>query len=66
MTYPVFRELVSVVTSKQSPAISQQQAEGRVMGTPITQWFWSLDLKCAHFWHQSVMLTAEKRFTLKM
>ncbi|MEI2631657.1 MULTISPECIES: non-ribosomal peptide synthetase [Bacillus] len=65
MTYPVFRELVSAVTSKQSPAISQQQAEGRVMGTPITQWFWSLDLKCAHFWHQSVMLTAEKEVHLE-
>ncbi|MFT4401954.1 amino acid adenylation domain-containing protein [Bacillus sp. SW14] len=65
MTYPVFRELVSAVTSKQSVSISQQQAEGRVMGTPIAQWFWSLNLKCAHFWHQSVMLTAEKEIHLE-
>ncbi len=65
LTYPVFRELVSVVTSKQAPSIPQQKAEGRVMDTPITKWFWSLNLKCEHFWHQSVMLTAKKEISLE-
>ncbi|WP_343311530.1 amino acid adenylation domain-containing protein [Bacillus atrophaeus] len=65
LTYPVFRELVSVVTSKQAPSIPQQKAEGRVMDTPITKWFWSLNLKCEHFWHQSVMLAAKKEISLE-
>ncbi|SFI31810.1 non-ribosomal peptide synthase domain TIGR01720/amino acid adenylation domain-containing protein [Bacillus sp. 71mf] len=58
-TYPVFKELASVVGNQPVREIPQAQTEGEVMETPITKWFWCLGLNQPAFWHQSVMLSSE-------
>ncbi|KAA6473954.1 amino acid adenylation domain-containing protein [Bacillus swezeyi] len=65
LTYPIFRELVSVAASQPAPEIPQHQAEGKIMDTPITSWFWSLQLNRPDFWHQSVLLSSTNEISVE-
>ncbi|KNY26442.1 non-ribosomal peptide synthetase [Pseudobacteroides cellulosolvens] len=58
LSYPVIGELTANVEMKSREVLEDQKlCEGDIGKTPITEWFFSLELTNRNYWNQSVLLS---------